>query len=154
MPAPLTLIIQAQVLGQRHSALPDWEMTLAPDTGPDGTQDSALTLRQVLALVVTHEVEAFAQRQEERRLARVLLPDEIARGAARGKVAMGGDVEGRDAAQPVDVEEAVATALQAFEDGFYFVFLDGRQLQRLDDVVALREGGHLRFVRLMPLAGG
>ena len=150
MPTPLTLTIQAQMLGQRRPALPDWEMTLAPDTGPDG----ALTLRQLLALVVTHEVEAFAQRQEERRLARVLLLDDIARDAARGKVAPGGDVEGRDAAQAVSVAEAVATALQAFADGFYFVFLDGHQLEQLDEVVALRAGGQLRFVRLMPLAGG
>lgn len=150
MTTPLTLTIEAQVLGQRRPTLPAWEITLPPGTpGGDG-----LTLRHLLTLVVRQEVEAFAQRHEQRRLARVLQPDDIARGAARGKVAMGGDVEGRDAAQPVDVEEAVATALQAFEDGFYFVFLDGRQLQRLDDVVALREGGHLRFVRLMPLAGG
>lgn len=150
MPAPLTLTIEAQVLGQRRPAMPAWNMTLTPAAA----SAAGLTLRELLALVVRQEVAAFAQRQEQRRLARVLLPDDIARGAARGKVALGGDVEGRDAAQSVDVEEAVATALQAFADGFYFVFLDGRQLQHLDDVVALREGGHLRFVRLMPLAGG
>ncbi|HEY7834397.1 MAG TPA: hypothetical protein VIG30_12550 [Ktedonobacterales bacterium] len=146
----LTLTIQAQVLGQRRPAVPDWEMTLAPTADADGT----LSLRQLLTLVVTHEVEAFALRREERRLARVLLPEEIARGAALGKVAMGGDGDGRDVAQSVSVEEAVATALQAFADGFYFVFLDGQQVQQLDEVVVLREGGRLRFVRLMPLAGG
>lgn len=154
MTTPLTLTIEAQVLGQRRPAMPAWEMTLTPVTEREGGLTFGLTLRDLLALVVKQEVEAFAQRQEQRRLARVLLPDEIARGAARGKVAMGGDVEGRDAAQPVDADEAVATALQAFVDGFYFVFLDGRQLRQLDEVVAPREGDHLRFVRLMPLAGG
>jgi hypothetical protein len=54
----------------------------------------------------------------------------------------------------VDDDVAVAVALQAFEDGLYFVFLDGQQQEDLDAEVRLRPDSTLTFIRLVALAGG
>jgi hypothetical protein len=148
-PSTLTLTIEAKVFGQRRAALPARGITLPlpPEWG------DTLTLRDVLTAVVTREVEAFGERQEHRRLTRVLLPEEIAQGAALGKIDLGGHNE-TPAPQPVSASEAVATALQAFEDRLYLVFADGQQVRTLDTTVALHEGSHMLFVRLVALIGG
>ena len=142
-----TLTIEAKVLGQRHPEISGWQLELPSDAAPDAT----LTLRQLLALIVTREVDAFHQRQAERRLMRVLSPAEIAEGAARGKIEASGQ---ETAPQAVPVAEAIATAIQAFEDHLYYVLLDGQRLNDLDVPVPLREASHLTFVRLVALVGG
>ncbi len=145
----LTLTIEAKVLGQRRPALPASEMSLEARSDAGETQ----TLRDLLTAVVTREVDAFHEREGQRRLTRVLLPEEIARGAKLGKIDLGGHDEVRDA-QPVSAQEAVATALQAFEDRLYLVFVDGQQVQTLDMPVTLHEGSHVLFARLVALIGG
>src|SRR5260370_31610538 len=112
---PIRLAIDARLLGQKRPILSDWSMTLPLDlTG----QESLLPLREILTEVVLAEVEAFLHRQEERRLLRILGPDQLAAGVASGKV----DLGELDLGQVVDAEDAVTAALQAFEDGLYFVF--------------------------------
>ena len=162
----VTITVEAKVLGQRRPFLPQWEMALEPPAASSTAAQSAdvhLSLRELMSAVVAREVAAFGERQEQRRLTRVLLPDEIARGAERGKIDMGGARNanaGGGSAQPAGVEaaidaaEAVATALQAFEDRLYLVFVDGQPIQALDAVVTLHEGSHLLFVRLVALIGG
>jgi hypothetical protein len=54
----------------------------------------------------------------------------------------------------VDVQGAVETALQAFKDGFYLVFIDDRQQEDLTAVVNLKTNSELLFLRLIPLVGG
>jgi hypothetical protein len=95
-------------------------------------------------------VEAFQKRQGERRLARILSRVEIEQGAAQGKV----DPGLRDLKQDVSPEAAVGTALQAFEDGVYFIFIDGVQQTRLDSEVFLKPESRVSFIRLVALAGG
>ena len=144
---PIKLAIDARLLGQKRPLLADWAVTLPLDlTG----QEDWLSLRDLLTQVVLAEVAAFQQRQEERRLARILGPDQIAAGVTAGKVELGE----RDWQQAVDVEAAVATALQAFEDGLYFVFIEGEQITSLDEQVWLHHEIHLSFLRLVALAGG
>ena len=144
---PIKLAIDARLLGQKRPILSDWAITLPLDlTG----QESLLPLREILTEVVLAEVEAFLHRQEERRLVRILGPDQLAAGVASGKV----DLGELDLGQVVDAEDAVTAALQAFEDGLYFVFIEGEQISSLDDPVALRPEIHMSFVRLVALAGG
>ncbi len=141
------ITIQGKALGQRRSLFADWSIPLPPEC--DGG-DSNFALRDLIARVVRAEVAAFRDRQEERRLVRVLSAAEIAQGAARGKVEMGG----RDLDQEVDEEQAVAAALQAFEDGIYLVAVDGRDLRDLDQSVYLTQDSRVTFIRLALLAGG
>jgi hypothetical protein len=140
-----TVTVKGKIIGQSRAPFPDWSVVLA--SPGDGTP---LTLRELLRRVVSAEVDAFRLRQEERRLTRVLTPAALAEAAVRGKV----DLGGHDLNHAVDPEAAVAVALQAFEDGLYFVFVDEQHQQDLDRAVPLREQSEILFLRLIPLAGG
>jgi hypothetical protein len=63
---------------------------------------------------------------------------------------LGGD----ERASTLDVDEAIATALQAHEDGLFQVVVDDRTIDSLDDVVQLHDGSQLLFLRLVALSGG
>lgn len=142
-----TVTVEAKVLGRKAPLFDDWSIplaTLAPDPAVP------LTLRDLIARVVLEEVAAFRQRQEERRLVHVLTRGEIEQALAAGKVDMGG----HDLSQAVDPQAAVATALQAFEDRLYLLFVDGRQQPDLDAALHLAPGSRISFVRLVALSGG
>ena len=137
------ITIEAKVLGQKRQ-IPAWTVPFSDAGG------SRQLLRDLITRVVVAEVNAFRERQEANRLIRFLTPEQITRGVEAGKVDMGG----RDLVQEVDPEVAVGAALQAFEDGLYYVFVDGEQQLALDGEVFLRADSRVAFVRLTPLAGG
>jgi hypothetical protein len=142
-----TIVVEGKVLGQKRPLFTGWQIDLPPTWGPGGDR---IRLRDLITRVVVEEVDAFRQRQEQRRLARIMSPAEIQAGAASGKV----DPGERDLGQAVDTAEAIGTALQAFEDGLYFVFIDDLQQTDLDSEVHLSEESHVTFIRLVALVGG
>jgi hypothetical protein len=141
------LRIEGKAVGRKKPLFADWSVPLPPGPGDGG---EPLTLRALVGLVVRAEVAAFRQRQEERKLIRALTARDIEAGAARGKVDMGG----RDLKQPVDEEEAVVVAVQAFADGLYLVIVDGEEQRDLDREVHVQADSRVTFVRLAMLAGG
>jgi hypothetical protein len=141
------LTIEAKVTGRRRGGVvPQWQIPVG-DLVPGG---SPLTLRELIDRVVHAEVAAFGHRQAERRLTRFLSERELQEQAGRGRV----DFGGRDLRQPVDADAAVGVALESFEDGLYFVVIDGRQYESLDEQVVVGEDSRVTFLRLVPLAGG
>lgn len=52
-----------------------------------------------------------------------------------------------------DVQKAIETAVQGFEDGLFRVFLGDRELENLDEKVEFAEGNEITFIRLTMLAG-
>jgi hypothetical protein len=112
--------------------------------------DSGQTLRDLISRIVRLEVQAFHERQAERRLTRYLSTAQLEAGLEKGKV----DSGGRDLDQKVDPEAAIATALQAFEDGIYLVVLDGVEQKELDREIFVRPDSRITFIRLALLAGG
>jgi len=108
-------------------------------------------LRHLIEHLVRAEVAAFQQRQRDRLDLRVLTALEIDEGVEKGKIESGASEVGL---QVVDVEAAIAAALQAFEDGLYLVVVDDRQQQELDRQVFLQPDSRVTFVRLTMLAGG
>jgi hypothetical protein len=140
------LTISGKALGRKKPLFADFSVPFPPDLGDGG----AVTLRDLIGRVVRSEVEAFKQRQEERKLIHALTARQISDAAAKGKVEMGG----RDLDQKVDLEVAIGTALEAFEDGLYLVVVDGQEQRSLDAQVFLQPESRLTFVRLTMLAGG
>lgn len=53
----------------------------------------------------------------------------------------------------VDPDEAVANALQCYEDGLFRIFLNGKQLKEADEEIEVKENDTLTVVRLTFLAG-
>jgi hypothetical protein len=140
------LTISGKALGRKKPLFADFSIPFPPDLGDGGS----VTLRDLIGRVVRNEVAAFKQRQEDRKLVRALTARQIEEGADRGKIDMGG----RDLDQNVDVEDAIGTALQAFEDGLYLVVVDGQEQRSLDGQVFLKQDSRVAFVRLVMLAGG
>lgn len=137
-----TLVISGKVLGKTRPVFTDWELELA--------DDRPTTLRSLLSEIVRAEVAAFQARQSQRRLIQILSPAQIRLGLEQGKIESGGSELNQD----VNAETAVETALQAFEDGLYFVFLDDQQQENLDDAISLQPNSQLLFLRLVALVGG
>jgi hypothetical protein len=142
-----TITVEGKVLGRKKPLFADWSIPFPPDLQQSGNR---ITLRDLLTRIVREEVRAFRERQEQRRLTRVLMQDEIEQGARAGKVDMGG----RNLDQEVDGAQAVDAVLQAFEDKLFLVFVDGEQPQELDYQVYLEPDSRVTFVRLVMLAGG
>jgi hypothetical protein len=140
------LIISGRGLGRQNKALfEDFSIPFPPEIG----HGDAVTLRDLITRIVLSEVEAFYLRHEKRRLIRVLSPVQIQEAVEKGKVDMGGG----DLKQRVISENAVGTALQAFEDGLYLVVIDGTEHRELDAQVYVRPESRITFIRLVFLAG-
>jgi hypothetical protein len=117
---------------------------------PDGAADGGLTLRELIAFAVREELAAYSERRVERTFAQVLTEERLLAGAAAGRV----DSGQRTTAPPPQPEVAVATAIEAFEDGLFLVLVDGRQELKLDAQVLVGPDSTVTFLRLVALAGG
>jgi len=143
----MLLTVSARVLGKRKPLVPDWQLPWPPEEQQGG---EPITLRALITRIVLNEVDAFKKRQQDQKLVRILTERQIEDGLEKGRV----DSGGRNLHQNVNADEAVGTALQAFEDGLYLVILDGEEQRELDREVFVHPESHLVFVRLVMLAGG
>ena len=109
-----------------------------------------MPLRTLIDAVVRAEVRSFQQRAEESSFIRVLTERALQDGLQTGAI-RSGDAE---ASTAVEVDEAVATALAAHEDGLFQVLVDDEPVDDLDAMVAVGPATRLLFLRLVPLAGG
>lgn len=139
--------VEGRVVGQKRPLFADWHIELPPI---NKNQGDYLKLRDLITSIVVKEVDAFKTRQGERKLARIMSKQDIEKDALQGKV----DPGEHDLQQIVDTDESVAVALQAFEDGLYFVFVDEVQQSKLDDEVFLKINSKVVFLRLTALSGG
>jgi hypothetical protein len=144
MPSQLT--IEGKRFGRGNAALfPPFTIPMPDDWSAE------VSLRDLIAYVVGVEVTAFNERREARKLIQTLTARQIEEGAEAGKIVMGSRDEDEAAADPA---QATVVALQAFEDGLYFAFVDDRQIEDLAEVVTLSASPKLTFLRLVALAGG
>jgi hypothetical protein len=142
-----TINISGKILGKTKPLFSDRTLVLPVELFE---REQPLTLRDLLTQIVLQEVEAFRERMQQDSVIQVLTKEAIAQGLKLGKI----DSGGREIEQQVDPQAAVDNALQAFEDGFYFVFIDDKQQEKLDDAINLRPNSQMLFLRLVPLVGG
>ncbi len=140
-----TVTITGRALGRKRPLFADHAIPPPPSMHEGG----GVTLRQIIEHVVRHEVEAFVKRQEDRTVFRVLTARQIEQAADQGKIESGGSDVGVQ-----DVDEAVAAAIQAFEDGIYLVAVDEQDQRDLDRELFLKPDSRITFIRLTLLAGG
>lgn len=134
------MIVQTRIVGD-SSGLDDHDVAVPADV---------VTMRQLLGVLVRHELAAYNSRREANRALRVLTPADLARGVETGSY--GREVKAAPSAPTYD--DALARAIEAFDDGLYFAFLDGSQVGDLDSPLPVRPDSTLRLVRLVALAGG
>jgi hypothetical protein len=142
-----SITVSGKQLGRTKPLFSDWMLSLPSEFFIAG---NSLLLKDLLTQIVLEEVEAFRTRQESRKLTHVLSQSAIEKGVTQGKIDMGG----KETIQDIDVERALESALQSFEDGFYFVFIDDVQYESLEQIIKLKPDSQLLFLRLVPLVGG
>lgn len=107
------------------------------------------TIQDLLGALVAQQVGLLYQKQEAAIIQNFLNKEDIAAAAPSGKVGFGSVYN----SQMPDVEKAIATALQAFEDGLFALFIDDVQYQQLNTTFDLHEHSIITFIRLVFLAG-
>jgi hypothetical protein len=115
-----------------------------------GNFSSQPTLQELLSRIVTLEVNAFRERQTDNQFLRVLTETQLLEASQTGKISLGG----QEFTQEVNTDEAIQTAIQAFQDGLYYVFNGETQIEYLTDVVNLEVRQDIMFLRLVALVGG
>lgn len=142
-----SVVVETWALAGKRRLLDRWSVPIEPPS--DGEDDGALTLRDLITRIVHREVAAFDHRQQARQFVRVLSEREISIRAATGRV----DPGGRPSDGSLDVEDAVAAVLTAFQDGLFLVLLDDVEQKELDAAVHVADDSRVAFLRLTLLAG-
>ncbi len=140
------ITIEGKQIGGKKDLFPRQLLTIPIDW----VKSSPISLRTLITHLVRQEVATFEERQSANRFFRVLTAVQIETEKPTGRI----DPAAKATKQSIDSDQAVRTALQAFEDGLFFVFVDGDQIEELDDPVTLAAESTLRFIRLVALAGG
>jgi hypothetical protein len=103
-----------------------------------------ITVRDLIRTRVREEVaKANADRSRPRRLLVAPLEAEETANGYRLR-------EGRT----VDWQRQADVAVEAFERQGFFMFVDGKQVEELDEECELHTDSEIRFLRLTPLVGG
>lgn len=136
--------LSIKMLGNRRPIIEQKPLVLTADFHQQPT------LANFLRLVVTQEVHSFNSKVTTNNLLPYLDGKTINEMAKHGKVHFG-DIHRKDKA---DIEQAVATALQAFEDGLFLVLIDGTKVDTLDQIIRFKDNSEVVFLRLVALAGG
>ncbi len=104
-------------------------------------------LKELINALVRKNVREYNERVKKGDSPEPLGEDEISRRALMGRIAFGINYSGTFA----DEEKSVKTALSAFEDGLFRVFMGDIELTALSDAVSLSET--FTFIRLTMLTG-
>ncbi len=112
-------------------------------------QAAPATLRELITACVDACIAAYRERAKESQNPAPLSDEDFAGMEALGKFAFGVHYNDKE----IDRAKAVATALQAVEDGLVRIFHGEEELTGLDAPLALPEGATLTFIRLTFLTG-
>ncbi|HBU84452.1 MULTISPECIES: hypothetical protein [Paenibacillus] len=132
--------ITVKSLGKRKPALAKQAAEL-----PETTD----TLRQLIKNMVAQQLKALQDKNNEAEWLAYLMPEDIQEQGEAGKVGFGAIYnEGVP-----DIEGAMDTAITAYEDGLFKVFLNDEELQGLDEPLIIQEDDNVVFIRFTMLAG-
>lgn len=138
----LMLTIEARQVTRRAALVPAWTAAIE--------YNGEFLLGDLISQIVTLEVDAFKQRQGAAQLLHVLTQAEIEANLEQGKFTHGET----ELKQNVNKNAAIKAALQAFEDGLYYVFINDTQICALNETVPSVANLNVLFLRLVALAGG
>jgi hypothetical protein len=103
-----------------------------------------VTIRDVIARRVTVEVDGYNNKLEGR-FQGLIEP-------APTEKLLNGDRSKRR--PPVDAQKQIAVALAAFAQNGFFILVDNKQFDRLDDEIIVAKTTTISFIKLTPLVGG
>lgn len=136
----MQLFINLKQIGKRRNVIDRQALTLA---------SAPATVAELIVAVVCWQVEEYNERLEQSELLNYLTDEEVRQKSVVGKIGFG-DIYNR---VPAQADNAVRTALQAFEDGIFRLFVNETELDSLQTELSLQEGDTLTFIRLTLLTG-
>jgi hypothetical protein len=104
-----------------------------------------ITVRELLRERVHHEVREFNRQQDKLIFQGLVQPTDAERMLNGSKLR---------AHRPLDWEAQFALALEGFTDNAFFVLIDNRQAEELDEEFVVGPTTTVSFVKLTPLVGG
>jgi hypothetical protein len=109
-----------------------------------GLPSNHLTVRELIRSRIEQEVAAYNERQGEyfHGLVQPSAAEQTLNGYRMTR------------SQRIDPADQVERALSAFERNGFVILIDDRQVERLDDHVALAPATVVTFLKLVPLVGG
>jgi hypothetical protein len=107
------------------------------------------TLRELIKEIIHQNVDRYNSRPLDSQLIHYLSFEEIENQVSTGKVGFGHRVN----EQQADATIAVETAMLAFTDGLFRVFIGDVEIEGLDAPLAINEGDVLTFIRFTMLSG-
>jgi len=110
---------------------------------------SLIPLEELIKAIVKQQVAVYNAKETEISLVKYLLPNQIEDQSLSGKVGFSSIYNENKAV----LDKSVETALQAFEDGIYCVFVDDIQIEKLSDTINILPESVFSFIRLSFLAG-
>ena len=121
--------------------------------------EERITARELINRAVREQIHELvtkkrldAARVQDALARQYLTAEEIAAQADEGRVKMPATPEA--AAPRLDEAAQVQRAIRAFEEGRYYIFAGGRQVESLDEELDFSRQAQVTFLRLTPLRGG
>jgi hypothetical protein len=107
----------------------------------------SITVRELIRERVYQEVSEynFRSRREDGVFRGLVQPTDAERALNGFKVPKGRDI---------DWEKQFAQAIDAFGRNAFFILVDDRQAEALEETITIRPNTHVSFVKLTPLVGG
>lgn len=167
----ITLFIQQKTLSKRQKSntpeLNQTAITIELDnklssqlTSATDSETITLNTQDLLTAIVRKQVSDFneriTQQNEQNQHEQNANPQPLSTALIEDYLYSVGKVDFGNMANltPADSDKAIHTALQAFVDGLFVLFIDDEEVQSLSQMVSIYEGCQLSFVRLTFLAGG
>lgn len=103
-----------------------------------------VTAREIIETRVRRDIKSYAERASDYMHSLV-----VPQGA---EVALNGSRLSKH--RPIDAERQIATAFNAFANNGFFMLVDDRQVEDLDESFAVTDETTVKFIKLVPLVGG
>lgn len=107
------------------------------------------TVRDLITMTVQICIKQYCKKRLKTDTPVPLSSEDMENQATVGKIAFGFAFNSKEP----DMDKAVDTAITAFEDGLYRVFIEETECEGLDTELTVSEGQTLTFIRLTMLAG-
>ncbi|WP_289137295.1 hypothetical protein [uncultured Brevibacillus sp.] len=136
----MRIAVTVKSIGKRKNALSRIPVELA---------QTPQTLRELIEALVEWNIRGLVEKQQNIPLVPYLTEGEVIEHAETGKVGFGAIYND---ALP-DVQKAMGTAIQAFEDGLYRVFISDEEAEALEAPLSLKNEDEVVLIRFTMLAG-
>ena len=151
----MNIFVSVKKIGAKRNSIEPEAFSLPDDFL---NKDTCRTVGDFLDAVTEECLPQYNNRQKESTLLHLISSQEIDAMASAGKVSFGAILPAQDR-KIQSLKQAVQNTRQCYEDGFFALFVDGKEIggldgsASLDSPIHLKENSTVAFIRLTMLAG-